>query len=352
MNPLRYLIRGVLHAAGQDGSEGGGGGSGGDLSGSDNAGGDGSAADGADNNQQALAAVETRAREMGWAPKEEWRGNPAHWMDADEFVQRSEQMIPILRSNLRKTESEVERLRRVTQEQDQKLKAAMESIDVLTNISTEQSRNAAKERRRELLRQRATARRDGDTDTEIALEEQIEEVTTQINSMDVTEQLTATTPKGKGKGNGAAKTTTTPPVTEDADPTQDPEYIAWTKDNTWFGTDARRTALATAIGQEIRSNPANAGLVGRAFFDLVTAEMNKFLGGQQRPGGSKVESGGGGGGGRSDQTRTANGKSYSDLPQDAKEACQRQAKLVVGEGRAFKDMAAWQKHYTSMYFNS
>lgn len=346
MNLLKHLIRGVLHAAGNDGGEGGGGDDD-TVTGDDTAGGGDNSTDGG-----TLAAVEARAREMGWAPKEEWRGNPQHWLDAGEYVQRGEQMIPILRSNLRKTESEVERLRRTAQEQDQKLKAALESIDVLTNISTEQSRNAAKEKRRELLRQRAEARREGNTDAEVDLDEQIIEVTEQIDSMEVDGE--GATPRGKqpaGKTKGKAAATAQP--AED-DPTQDPDYVSWTKDNPWFGTDARRTALATAIGQEIRSNPANAGLVGRAFFDKVTAEMNKFLGVQQRPGGggSKVESGGGGGGGGGDTMRTANGKSYNDLPQDAKQACERQAKLVVGEGRAFKDITAWRKHYTTMYFNS
>lgn len=335
MNLLRNLIRGVLHAAGTDGGEGGGGGAAADAG--DNAGGgDTGAANGG-------AEVEQRAREMGWAPKEEWRGNPNHWMDAREYVQRGEQMIPILRSNLRKSEGELAALRRQVQEQNARLAAATESIDVLTNISTEQSRNAAKEKRRELLRQRAEARREGDTDTEIALEEQIEEVSLQINNMEVEAEVP--TPKTKKP---VAKRPSQP---ETPNPAQDPEYIAWTQANPWFGTDARRTALATAIGSELRADPANNVLQGRAFFEKITAEMNKFLGVQPRSS-SKVESGGAGGGGGGDSSRTSNGKSYNDLPQDAKEACTKQAKLVVGEGRAFKDMASWQKHYTTMYFNS
>lgn len=339
MNPLRNLIRGVLHAAGADGGEGGGGG--GAAGTVDNAGGGdtGAANGGAD------PAVEQLARDRGWSPREEWRGNPSHWIDAGEYVQRSEQMIPILRSNLRKSEGELAALRRQVQEQNARLAAATESIEVLTNISTEQSLNAAKEKRRELLRQRAEARKEGDTDAEIALEEQIEEVNSTITTLGAEE--TAPTPKGKRPAGRQPQQQEQPA----GDPTQDPDYIAWTQANPWFGTDGRRTALATAIGSELRKDPANNGLQGRAFFDRITAEMNKFLGTQPRPS-SKVESGGAGGGGGGDSTRTSTGKSYNDLPQDAKEACTKQAKLVVGEGRAFKDMASWQKHYTTMYFNS
>jgi hypothetical protein len=63
---------------------------------------------------------------------------------------------------------------------------------------------------------------------------------------------------------------------------------------------------------------------------------------------SKVEGGsrgsGSGGGG------TSGGKNYSDLPQDAKETCERQATRLVGKGRAFETAEAWRKHYAKTYF--
>lgn len=330
MNALRMLFSRVMETAGD--ADGGGG---------------GDAPEGAAAASQPDPAVEQRAREMGWSAKDQWRGDPSHWVDAQEFVKRGEQVMPILRANLRKSESEIATLRRQHAEAMAQIQAQNESIQVLTNLSTAASREAAKEKRRELLKQQATARSAGDTDLEIDLGEQIADVTSQINAAVAEEKKTA--PKGTP---AAAK-----PAANDGgggdNPTTDPQYQAWVAENQWFGTDRRKTALATAIGEELRSDPANASLVGKAFFDRVTQEVNKVFS-PARATNSKVEGSGNDGaaasanGGRD----YVNGKSYADLPTDAKEACERQSSLLVGPGKAFKDVAAWRKHYVTVYFSS
>lgn len=324
-----YILRNVIHrlfeAAGDDGAAGGGG--------------DGGAPD--------PAAFEQRAREMGWAPKEQWRGNPDNWIDAPTFVQRGEQVMPILQANLRKRDVQVTTLQQQIQDKDRRLAAAEEAISVLTNLSTEQGRNAAKEKRRELLRAQADARREGDTDAEIELGEQIADVTSQINAAE------AKPAAAGGKPGKAPVTGTAPAPTAATDPTTDPAYQAFTQENPWFGTDNRKTVLATEIGRELRNDPANNHLQGKAFFDKVVAEVNKVFA-PPRSTTSKVESGTGNGAAttRGNDTDPASGKSYNDLPDDAKAACERFSKTVVGEGRAFKDIAAWRKHYVIQYFNS
>lgn len=46
--------------------------------------------------------IESRARDMGWVPKDQFRGNPDSWRPADEFVRRGEEFLPIVRSSLEK----------------------------------------------------------------------------------------------------------------------------------------------------------------------------------------------------------------------------------------------------------
>ena len=318
-----------MEAAGDDGAGGGEGGGGPDQAAV----------------EAQRAEVEQRARDMGWSPKENWRGNPNSWIDAPEFVQRGEQVMPILQANLRKGEARVSSLESRMQKQAAQLAEAHETIRVLTDLSTEQSRAAAKERRRELLREQADARREGNTDLEIELGEQIADVTSQINAVN---------DDGTPKPRKGAKVTAKPePQRTDpaTNPTADPQYQQWAAENPWFGTDRRRTALATAVAEELRADPANASLVGRAFFDRVTAEVNKTLT-PPRSVTSKVEGNNGGnnnaGGGGSS---TPAGKSYADLPADAKAACERQAKMLVGEGKAFKTIADWRKQYVTVYFD-
>ena len=50
--------------------------------------------------------VEQAAREMGWRPKEEFRGDTAKWVDAETFVSRGENFIPILRADREKLRGE------------------------------------------------------------------------------------------------------------------------------------------------------------------------------------------------------------------------------------------------------
>lgn len=57
------------------------------------------------------ADVEAQARSMGWRPKDEWRGDPDTWRDADEFVERGTTMIPILNKRIEGYESEIGSLR-------------------------------------------------------------------------------------------------------------------------------------------------------------------------------------------------------------------------------------------------
>jgi len=45
--------------------------------------------------------IEIRARAQGWVPKEDFRGNPEQWRDADDFVRRGEEETPILRERNR-----------------------------------------------------------------------------------------------------------------------------------------------------------------------------------------------------------------------------------------------------------
>lgn len=333
-----HILRNVIHrlfqeTAGNDGAAGGG-------AGGDNGGGEPPAQN---------PEVEQRAREMGWSPKEQWRGNPNSWIDAKTFVERGEHVMPILQANSRKDRAELAALRRQLQEQGVQLQTANESIQVLTNISTEQGRAAAKEKRRELLRQQAQARTDGNTDLEIDLGEQIADVTAEI-----TAQAEAPAPK-----KGAKKPSGQQPSSNEPDPVAHPDYQAFVSENSWFGVDHIKTAVATAVGQQLRSDPANNHLQGKAFFDRVVAETNKALGGQQpqQRASSKVEgagngagnngSGGGGGG-----NGTSNGKSYADLPADAKAACDKDARRLVGEGKAFKTEADWRKYYVNIYFSS
>ncbi|MBK8161565.1 MAG: hypothetical protein IPK59_23410 [Rhodospirillaceae bacterium] len=69
--------------------------------------------------------TESRARAMGWVPKDQFRGPAENWRDAGEFVRRGEEELPILRERLRSTTREIERMNSDFQQR----------IDMLTRAS-------------------------------------------------------------------------------------------------------------------------------------------------------------------------------------------------------------------------
>jgi hypothetical protein len=54
--------------------------------------------------------VETRAKSMGWIPKEEFKGDESNWRPANEFVERAETLLPIVKATSKKFEDKANAL--------------------------------------------------------------------------------------------------------------------------------------------------------------------------------------------------------------------------------------------------
>jgi len=270
--------------------------------------------------------VEVAAREMGWRPKEEFRGDVEKWVDADEFVRRGENFIPLLRkSNLELkgkldvTAGEVKQLKDL-------LSASHEAIEALKEYQGAETKRQVERAKKELIAQLKTARENGDVETEEQVREELQairEVKAEVKAQPIP-----------------------PAAVSPAADSPHPDFEGWVEDNPWFKSNARRRALALGIADELREDKKNDKLQGRAFFDRVVEELEIYLG--EKPQG-KVD-----GGRQSGQNGSGSGaprqRNYSDLPSDAKEACDRQASRLVGPGRAFANADAWRSHYTKIYF--
>lgn len=280
--------------------------------------------------------VVREATEMGWIPKEQFKGDEGKWVDAETFVKRGREFIPFLQANNRKLQAQVNTLSAQVQQSTQLLQASQESIEELKTFNSEMARDRAKVKQTELMTGIREAREAGNVEVEVELTDQLAEQKAALKEAEKTKQ------NPPAKQNGAA------PAGKDY--TQDPSWKAWAAENTWFGTDTRRTSVAIAVANEMRADPAYRGLTGKDFLDQVAAEVDKTLGGTTRreavdrvEGGGRSSSNGGGG-------SNGGGKGYAELPADAKEACEKQAKRLVGKGRAFADLNAWRKHYAEVYF--
>jgi hypothetical protein len=252
--------------------------------------------------------VVKEAESQGWVPKERFRGNEADWVDADTFVKRGREILPILRKN---NENLIKDLN-ATKEQLKEFREAAEEFKKFQKEAYERKAGEYEARIKEIKESRAQAISDGDGQKVNALDDALDEAKEDL--------------KQAKQAVKEAETVKEPEVTT---PAVEPELQAWLDGNDWFGTDKRMTSIANGIGESLRLEfPL---LKGKAFLeklDEVLAEEfpNKF--GKKQSPASRVESGSGrqGRGGN-------NAQSYDNLPADAKAACDKfvKQKLMTKE---------------------
>lgn len=285
-----------------------------------------------------MAATEEQQKEaklLGWSPKESWRGDPAHWVDADVFVERGKTVLPIVKENnerltstVNAQQAEIDRLKGLVE-------AGQASMEEFKKFHGEELRRQVDKTKRDLRIEIEQARKDGDVETAVDLQEKLDDLNESTRGM-------AAGKEGEGKAEG--KGTTAAPGTSPTKPQPHPDFAGWHSSNPWYGQDPVKTSLANGIAVKMRQEGST--LVGKAFYDAVGAAVENTLN-PPGPGTSKVEGGGngggGGGGGGSGE------KGFDNLPAEAKAYATSVAKKYVGEGKMFKTEADWYKYYADHY---
>jgi hypothetical protein len=267
--------------------------------------------------------IEVKARDMGWRPKDEYSGDPEKWIDAETYVERGETVLPIVRAQKAKLEKEVAQLRREVEETRQAMASSAESIQALETFYTEETKRQVAKAREDLKARIREARTQGEIEEELELQGEL----TKLNAAEA----------------GAAKREEKPTPAEAKPQPPTPEYLAWQEENPWFLEDKKRARRAILIASELRED--EPGLKGNAFYRRLD-ELLRSEGIVEAKGGaaSKVEGGGDG------DVRVSTGKSYRDLPADAKAACDQQGERLVGPSKKWKTQADWRKYYAEVYF--
>lgn len=272
----------------------------------------------------ATPEMQAKAEKMGWIPPARYRGEPERFVDADEYVARGEQVLPIVRAQNQRLQDEVASLKAnqaALQESLQKANTALEEIEERHTVATVKAVEQAK---KDLQKRLAEAHDAGDSAA-------IAEITGLMVDLNAS---SAEPPKKKEPE--------TKPLPQPA--TVPPELKAWQEANPWFGTDKRKTALALGIAQELRDSGTT--LEGAAFYEKVREELEATLGGAAGAG-SKVE------GARGSETGTARvsaKKGFAALPAEAKAACDAESRNFVGAGKRYKTVDAWRERYAELYF--
>lgn len=266
---------------------------------------------------------ETRARTMGWLPLDKFEGPKERWVDADTYLKRGEEFLPILKANNRKLADQVNSQGEELAKTRQQLTAAAEAIDELKKFRSTLNKEKATEQKREITAAIVQARKDNDVDAEVALTEKLGDVTAALREAD--------------------KPPVKPAESSSSGPELTPAAKEWMAENKWFGPDHRKTAYAYGLANEWKAEGKALGT--KEFFDHVDKELGKMFdpNAGRREGGSKVEGGG------SPSADKGGGKTFADLPAEAQAACKKSAGRLVGPNRAYKTLADWQAAYVSTY---
>lgn len=218
--------------------------------------------------------AEDKAREMGWVPEAEFKGDPAKWRSAEEFVKAGESYLPILKDRIRKQDKELADLKR--------------TISDFAEHHSHVEKKAFERALKELKSKQLEAVETGNTDAFVKIDKEIAELQADVR-----------------------------PVKKATDDPHDPVFEEWTDKNNWFKEDREMADYAEAIGAFLKKK--NPNLVGMDFLNEVTKSVKKEFPSKfqnpKRDSAPSVES-------TSAPTRKG-GKGYSDLPDEAKKACDR-----------------------------
>jgi hypothetical protein len=254
--------------------------------------------------------VVREAESQGWVPKERFRGNEQDWVDADTFVKRGREILPILRKNNENLMKDLNQ----TKEQLKEFRQAAEEFKTFQREAYERKVNDYEARIREIKENRAQAITDGDGQKVNALDDALDEAKDNLK-----------------EAKQAAQDVTSTKLATVETPT-DPNLQVWLDENKWFGTDRRMTSVANGIGESLRLE--FPGLKGQEFLekldDVLQEEFPDKFGKQKKSAAtSRVESGSG----RSGRNGGSSQPNYDNLPAEAKAACDRfvKQKLMTRE---------------------
>lgn len=223
---------------------------------------------------------EQEARDDGWVPQDDWKGDPEKHVDAKTFVERGEKISGILKSKIGRLE---------------------DRIDSLTQSNAEFKKYTDKQLAREheknekliadLERAKAQAITDGDGAAAVQAEKDIQSLQKEV-------------PRDANAYNQLAQ--------------------EWAAENPWYASNRKLGRFADGIADEIVAQ----GYQGKAYFNELTRQVREeFPEDFENPNRKKanvVEEGG------TKEVSDSKAQTWANLPKEAKEAAKRFEKDIPG----------------------
>ena len=240
--------------------------------------------------------IEREAALMGHVPRDQFRGNPDDWIDAETFVRRGREVMPILRKNN-------ERLLNKVVDLENQLVGDRKTFEEFRKFQED----AINRQKSEALEQLRAARREaistGDGDAFDRADEQIR----QVESYQVPDAV-------------KSRPVEQPP---------NPVFAEWLDHNEWFNKDAALRTVADSLVEVIKAEGVHS-IGGPEFLEEVTRRVRAIAPAKfqnpARMAAAAVDA-------PAPRTRKPGGKSYDDLPAEAKQICDKFVSSIPGYTR-------------------
>ena len=240
-----------------------------------------------------------RARMMGHIPKEEFRGDPEKWVPPDKYVERAENLMPVLKSQLGKYENKISNL-------EAQIESQKKTTEKLLKMGETVQKRAYEQAKRDLTAQQVQAVADGDVEKWQKLEDQKESL-----------------PQ--------------PEVIEAEQPVSSPVFDQWHTGNEWYLKDEDMTDFANLHAQKLTKQ--NPNMPYEQVLQTVEKKIKETFPTRFANPNREVPSAVDGSTNRQ-VTPKSNGQSYNDLPADAKAMCNQNV-----EQGLYKSKEDWVKSY-------
>ena len=252
--------------------------------------------------------VEERAKTMGWVPKDDFKGDPERWTSAEDYVDKADNIMPIMRAQNKKYEEQLKNQSSVLESTKAELASMKKTVDSIVRVNTKVSE-------REYERALETIR----NEQAVAIEN---------NDGDKFKELEAD--KDKLIENKPEKI-----VVEESKPDGNPAFDEWVVKNDWYNTDTELREYSDYMATVV--SKANPQLYGADLFDTVKDRVKAtFPSKFENP--NRQEPGAVDGGTNQGQNSGTGGSTYSDLPDDAKTACNQFVEDGLGKKKDYVDM--------------
>ena len=262
-------------------------------------------------------AAETEARRMGWLPREEFRGDPAAWRPAAEFLERGRTILPVL-------QQQYGALNRRYSELENQLRESRRVIEDMAERTRRTDERAYQRMLRDIEQRRTAAVEAGDT------------AAFQAADAEMTDLRATEPPAGAaGAQNGSGRAAEAPQAT-----TPPPEAIQFINDNPWLQTSPEARADAVAIHGAIQQTHAHLALADQLQMvrEKVARLHPQLFSNPRRTAPSPVAPS------TPAAVRAQNPHSFDAMPQESKVAFARYVKQLEGRGKPLtKD--EWAQYY-------